>query len=83
MRYTGCTTIFVSEKLRQKGRKTENSQLVTLANGRSCTCPEVIISIDTDYIPVEVKALVMNNTFSALVVGNVGYIQSFKSENTF
>lgn len=82
LRDTGCTTIFVSENLSKMGKKTGKFQDVTLANGDICSCSEVIISVNTDYISGQVKALIMDNPFADLVIGNIGHIQTDESNNT-
>ena len=83
LRDTGCTTIFVSEELSKNGKRTGHFQTVTLANGRSCECEEVLIHIETNYISGQIKGLIMNNPFADLVIGNVGYVQCSKNGEHF
>ena len=40
LRDTGCTILFISERLSREGKKTGKVHDVTLANGTNCTCPE-------------------------------------------
>ena len=74
---------FVSEYLSKNGKKPGNFQNVTLADGSCCKCPEIIIQIETKYISGEVKALIMNNPFADLVIGNVGHIQKCETNDSF
>lgn len=83
LRDTGCTTIFLSEKLGELGKKTGNYRDVTLANGDNHSCLEVIVSIDTDFISGRVRALIMDNPFADLVIGNVGHIQTQEKKDSF
>ena len=72
LRDTSSTTIFVSEELSKNGKKTDHFQTVTLTNGSSCECEEVLIHIETNYISGQIEGLIMNNPFADLVIGNVG-----------
>ena len=83
LRDTGCTTIFISEYVSKKGQKTGTCQNVTLADGSNLKCPEVLVQIETVYISGRVKALIMNNPFADLVIGNVGHIQNEKNKDSF
>ena len=83
LRDTGCTTVFISEALSNEGERTGKDQDVTLANGTTCRCPEVIIPVKTCYITGNVKALIMDNPFADLVIGNVGHIKSEQHIGTF
>lgn len=75
--------MFISDKLSNEGKRTGNYQTVTFAKGSDCLCPEVLIHIITKYISGEVKALIMNNPFADLVIGNVGHVQNIENKNTF
>ena len=83
LRDTGCTTIFISEYVSKKGQKTGTCQNVTLADGSNLKCPEVLVQIETAYISGKVKALIMNNPFADLVIGNVGHIQNENNKDSF
>ena len=83
LRDTGCTTVFISEALSREGKKTGKFQDVTLANGTTCRCPEVIIPVDTCYISGNVKALIMDNPFADLVIGNVGHVKVDQNKGIF
>ena len=43
-------------------------------------CPEVKVHVESPYITGTVDALVLNNPFADVVVGNIGYVY-FKPEN--
>lgn len=83
LRDTGCTTVFISEAFSREGKKTGKFQDVTLANGTTCRCPEVIIPVDTCYISGNVKALIMDNPFADLVIGNVGHVKVDQNKGIF
>ena len=57
-----------------------NPRLVYCSNLK---CPEVLVQIETAYISGKVKALIMNNPFADLVIGNVGHIQNENNKDSF
>ena len=74
LRDTGATTIFVSDSIVNRDHITMNKKEVTLANGDVQLCPEVRIHIESLYIIGTVDALVLNNPFADVVVGNLGNV---------
>ena len=64
----------MSEKLSKFGKKTGMGQTVTLANGTECQSEEIEIDIETKYFTGKVKALIMDNPFADIVMGNIGHI---------
>ena len=76
LRDTGCTAIFVSEKLVQSSDLSVHEKEVTLADGSIRKCKEVQVKVDTPYISGVVDALVMSNPFADLIIGNLGNMHS-------
>ena len=74
LRDTGATTIFVSDSVVNRDHMTMNKKEVTLANGDVQLCPEVRIHIESPYITGTIDALVLNNPFADVVVGNLGNV---------
>ena len=72
LRDTGTTTIFVSDKIIPKEKIGIKKKEVTLANGDIQLCPEVKVHIESPYISATVDALVLNNPFADVVIGNIG-----------
>ena len=79
LRDTGATTIFVSDSV-VSGDISEKKREVTLANGDVHMCPEVKVHVESPYITGTVDALVLNNPFADVVVGNIGNVY-FTLEN--
>ena len=71
LRDTGATTIFVSDRIISKEQIGMNKKEVTLANGDTQFCPEVNLCIESPYISGIIDALVLNNPFADVVIGNI------------
>ncbi len=54
--------------------KTKEVREISLANGDTWKCPEVLIELDTPYLKGRVIALVMESPFADVIVGNVGHV---------
>ena len=79
LRDTGATTIFVSDKIIPKEQIGLHKREVTLANGETQLCPEVVVNIQSPYISATVDALVLNNPFADVVIGNIGNVYPSKT----
>ena len=69
--------------LSKNGQKTGNFQNFTLADGSNLKCPEVLVQVETACMFGKVKALIMNNPFAYLIIGNMGHIQNEKIKDSF
>ena len=72
LRETGATTIFVSDTIIDKSQLKGNKKEVILGNSEVQLCPQVRIKIESPYLKGTVYALVLNNPFADIVVGNLG-----------
>lgn len=81
LRDTGCTTVCVARRLVGKLDESHESREISLANGDVWNCPEVTIDLETPFLTGRVVALVMDNPFSDVIVGNVGHIAEEETGN--
>lgn len=69
LRDTGSIAVFVRSKFVKHRDKTGGMRIIT-ADGSKKQCSEVTLNVDTKYVTDKIIALVLDNTFADIIIGN-------------